>query len=126
MILSASFAAIAVLLAAIGIYGVMSFAVSRRTHELGIRLALGAQSGQVLRLVIRGGMLMAIIGLSIGLAASLALTRLITSLLFDVAPTDALTFVVVSVILGAVALFACYLPARHATKVNPLVALRTE
>jgi putative ABC transport system permease protein len=121
-----SFALLALLLAALGIYGVMSYTTAQRTREFGIRLALGAQTSDLLKLVSLQGMKLAIIGVALGLLGSFCLTRLMASLLFGVGTTDPLTFSLVSLLLGIVSFAACYIPARRATKVDPLVALRCE
>ena len=126
MLLLGTFSVLALGLAALGLYGAMAYLVTQRTQEIGLRMALGARRSDVFKLVVGKGMRLAIIGTAIGLVASLALTRVMGSLLFEVTPTDALTFVIVSVVLLTVALLACYIPARRATNVDPLTSLRYE
>ncbi|HZI61497.1 MAG TPA: ABC transporter permease [Pyrinomonadaceae bacterium] len=126
VVLLGIFSGLALLLAAIGLYGVLAFAVSQRTREIGIHMALGARTRDVLLMVIRQGMALVVIGVVLGMAGAYAVTRTIRSLLFEVGATDPLTFVLVSVLLAVVGFVACYLPARRATKVDPLVALRYE
>jgi putative ABC transport system permease protein len=117
---------VALALASVGLYGVMAYSVSERSHEIGIRIALDAQRRDVLKLVVAQGMSLTVIGIGIGLAAARALTRLMRSLLFEVSVTDPLTFAGFAALLSVVALLACYLPALRATKVDPIVALKCE
>jgi len=126
MLLLTIFAAVALVLASVGIYGVISYAASRRTHEIGVRMSLGATPSQVLLLVVQQGMRMALAGSLLGIAGALVLARLMTKLLYGVHPADPITFASVAIGLGIVAIVACYLPARRAMRVNPVAALRCE
>ena len=126
VILLGSFAALALLLAEVGLYGVLSYSVSQRTREIGIRMALGAQAGAVLQLILRHGIMLAGLGLSIGLIIALGLTRILQSVLYEVSALDPLSFAAVAVLLTLIGIAACLLPARRATRVNPIEALRAE
>jgi len=120
------FGALALILASIGIYGVLAYSVAQRTSEIGLRMALGAQPRQVLRLVLRQGMLLALIGAAVGILVALPVARLASGLLYGVSATDPITYAAITLLLMGVALLACYLPARRATRIDPLVALRVD
>ena len=124
LFLLGTLATLALALASVGIYGVMSFTTAQRTHEIGVRLALGAQISDIMSLVLGHGMALVLAGLVIGLLASFGLTRFLSNLLFNISPTDPLTFALISILLGGAALCACYVPARRATRIDPLSALK--
>jgi ABC-type antimicrobial peptide transport system permease subunit len=124
MILLATFAMLALVLSSIGIYGVISYLVARRTQEIGIRMALGADRLDVVRMILRDGIKLAALGVGIGIVCAIGLTRLMANMLFGVSPTDPLTFFAIPVLLMIVALLACYIPARRAMRVDPVIALR--
>jgi len=126
MFLLTAFSALALVLSSVGIYGVISYLTGQRTHEIGVRVALGASSSDVLRMVLGEGMRITLIGVAIGLAAAFGLTRLITTIIYGVGATDPITFAAVAILLSAIALFACYIPARRAMRVDPMIALRYE
>ena len=126
LLLMLLFAGVALLLAAVGIYGVMSYTVAQRTQEIGIRVALGATPASVLSMVLRDGLRLVVAGLAIGVAAGLALTRLVSSMLYGVSATDGATYAAIAVVLGAVAVIAIVIPARRATRVDPMLALRAD
>jgi putative ABC transport system permease protein len=126
MLLLTTFAGIALFLAAVGLYGVVAYSVSQRTQEIGLRMAIGAQRGDVLRLVVGGGMKLVLAGLAIGLAGALALSRIVATMLFEVTPFDPPSYATTSALLLVVAALACYIPARRAMRVDPIVALRDE
>jgi putative ABC transport system permease protein len=123
-LLGAVFAGAGLVLAVVGLFGVMSYSVAQRTHEIGVRVAVGAEKSDILRLILTEGMAMTVVGLGIGLLGAFGVSRIVTSQLFGVSATDSVTFLAVALALAFVALAACYLPARRATRVDPMVALR--
>ena len=125
-VLFSAFALLALVLGSVGIYGIVSYAVTQRTHEIGVRMALGAQTRDILQLILKHGIVLVISGVAIGVAGALVLTRFLATLLFGITPTDTLTFVIVSVFFFLIAMLASLVPARRATKVDPLIALRYE
>jgi putative ABC transport system permease protein len=125
-VLFTAFALLALVLGSVGIYGIVSYAVTQRTHEIGVRMALGAHTRDILRLILQHGVVLVLAGVAIGVAGALGLTRFLATLLFGITPTDTLTFVVVSLVFFLIAMFASLIPARRATKVDPLIALRYE
>ncbi len=126
MLLLTAFALVALFLAAVGLYGVVGYSVSQRTQEIGVRMAIGAQREDVLRMVLGGGMKLSALGLVIGLIAAVLLARLVTTMLFDVEPFDPMSYVATASLLATVSLLACYVPARRAMKVDPVIAMRRE
>jgi predicted permease len=126
LLLLGTFAGFALLLTLVGLYGVLAYAVSRRRREIGIRMALGAQRGNVMQLILRDGLQLALAGIGLGLVGAFAVVRIMRNLLYEIAPTDPLTFATITLLLGGVALLACWLPARRASRVDPIVALRTD
>jgi putative ABC transport system permease protein len=120
------FACVALLIAAIGIYGVLSYSVSQRTREIGLRMAIGAQPGGVLLLIVRQGMAVALAGIAVGVAVAVAVSRVLSALLYGIQPRDPVTFLIVATVLALVALIACYVPGRRAARLDPVLALREE
>jgi len=124
--LFAAFALLALVLGAVGIYGIVSYSVTQRTHEIGIRMALGARAANVLSLIMKNGLMLVLTGIAIGIGSAFVLTRFLATLLFGVQPTDSVTFVIVSAVFFGIAMVAALIPARRATRVDPLIALRYE